>query len=476
MYVLRVNIEFLILVSIFMELCVPLNECKFDIRASPDDKSQYGVVYTPLRLIETMFAMLPHHVFEQPDTRWLDPGAGTGHFSLVLYHRLMQGLEGSIHDKTLRHQHIIDKMIYMVETIPSSVDRLRGLFGRDANIIQGDFTTVSIDKYFDFVVGNPPYNGSGLKKVPTNSVRKKKNDGHTMWVPFVKRSVSLLKPDGRLLFIIPSIWMKPDKAGMYEFMTRLNIERIRCMTNTQTNQMFSGEAQTPTCCVLLRNRVTDGIVGLFDTNRQVYVKYVLRDKIPIPIFGAAIVTKFLSVISRCGSLSVTKTNMPSVGASVSPIPRPEHLYRNIKTCLLRGTEPVVIVNYSNQKLAFAGVPKLILAHKMYGFPYLDVGGEFGISNRDNYVIAGCEIGDLKRIQAFLSTRTALYIFESTRYRMRYLEKYAFDFIPDITKLSDFPEVIDDVSIAQYFGLDDEDTSHIQNLHRKAYSFTPSAQN
>ena len=75
-----------------MNLQTPLRNYKFDLRATPDDKYRYGEIYTPLRLIESMFAMLPDQVFENPDTRWLDPGAGTGHFSLVLYHRLMKGL------------------------------------------------------------------------------------------------------------------------------------------------------------------------------------------------------------------------------------------------------------------------------------------------------------------------------------------------------------------------------------------------
>ena len=455
-----------------MNLQTPLQAYKFDLRATPDDKYRYGEIYTPMRFVNSMFAMLPDHAFENPDARWLDPGAGTGHFSLVLYHRLMKGLAASIPDNDARQRHIVENMLHMVEIKESSVERLRALFGESANIIHGDFTAAEIEGGFDFVVGNPPYNADGLKKVPTNSVRDKKNDGRTMWVPFVKRSVSLLNPDGYLLFIIPSIWMKPDKAGMYDFMTRHKLDKIRCLTNTQTNQVFSGEAQTPTCCVVLRSRETDNNVELYDTDRQLYVRHRLRDNLPIPLFGITIVRKFMAVARKCGSVAVKKTNMPQTGVSISPDPTPEHTHRNIKTCLLCNVDPTVIVNYSDKELAFAGVPKLVLAHKMYGFPYLDETGEFGISNRDNYVIAGRDLADLRRLKAFLGTRTVLYLFEATRYRMKYLEKYAFDLIPDITKLNDFPEIINDTSIAQYFGLDQEDQAHIQKLHRKAYTFSP----
>ena len=78
---------------------------------------------------------------------------------------------------------------------------------------------------------------------------------------------------------------------------------------------------------------------------------------------------------------------------------------------------------------------------------------------------------LKKIQAFLSTKTALYIFEATRYRMKYLEKYAFELIPDITRASDFPKIINDETIADYFGFDDDDRVNIQRLHKKKYTFS-----
>ena len=69
---------------------------------------------------------------------------------------------------------------------------------------------------------------------------------------------------------------------------------------------------------------------------------------------------------------------------------------------------------------------------MYGIPYLDLSGEYGISNRDNYIIYKDKIEDLKKIYDFLSTEKVQEIYKSTRYRMMYLEKYAFQLLPDIT--------------------------------------------
>ena len=188
-----------------------------------------------------MFNMFPSEdVFKNPSMKWLDPGTGSGHFSIALYYKLLNGLKSVIKDDQSRHNHIIKNMLYMVEIKKDNILKLKKIFGDDANIIEMDYlrdseihsgnplTDCNLDTMFhsnvfnfkwkikfDYIIGNPPYNLNGLKKVPTNENDNKKNDGITVWVQFIKRSLSLLKPNGYLLFIVPSIWMKPDKAKIY---------------------------------------------------------------------------------------------------------------------------------------------------------------------------------------------------------------------------------------------------------------------
>ena len=173
---------------------------------------------------------------------------------------------------------------------------------------------------------------------------------------------------------------------------------------------------------------------------------------------------------HCKKLEVIKTNLPPKDTILNNNKSENFKYKNITTCKLNGLTPELVINYSNKKLKYTGIPKLVLAHKMYGFPYLDINGEYGISNRDNYVIIKKNIDDLIKIQKFLSTKTALYIFEATRYRMKYLEKYAFDIIPDIAKLEDFPEEINDETISEYFRFNEIDKECISKLHNKKYKF------
>ena len=163
--------------------------------------------------------------------------------------------------------------------------------------------------------------------------------------------------------------------------------------------------------------------------------------------------------------------MPPIKSKFTEVPYlPSFPYMNIKSCVLAGLQPELYINYSESPQAFQGVKKLVLAHKMYGFPYYDKQGTYGISNRDNYVITGKTEAEFLQLEAFLSTKFALYIFEATRYRMKYLEKYAFQLLPDITKLSGFPAAanINDASVADFFGLDEADQQHIKSLHRRDY--------
>ena len=147
---------------------------------------------------------------------------------------------------------------------------------------------------------------------------------------------------------------------------------------------------------------------------------------------------------------VKKTNLPAKHNSLQVQPDSIHKYPNISTCILLKEDAELVIHYSKEPCSFYKQPKLILAHGMYGFPFFDKEGSYGISNRDKYVILDKSDYDFQRISDFLSTYTALYLFECMRYRMKYLEKYIFDYIPDISNLKDFPYLINDETIANYF--------------------------
>lgn len=430
----------------------------------------YGEVNTPFNFIEEILSVIPEELYKNPDLKWLDPGCGSGNFSIVLYFKLFEGLKNKIKNVKERKKHIIENMMFMVELQSKNITRLKNIFGENANIYNTDFLQFNEDREYDVVIGNPPFNFMGQIKVPTSNSNKK-NDGKTIWDEFVKKSISILKKNtGKLAVFIPSIWLKPDKKMMYNYLLQFKIEWLNCFSNTETNRIFKGKAQTPSCYFLLTKKDSDNKITIYDKSVKKYIDYHVKNNKPIPIFGQQICKKVESKELESLSKFVIKTNMPEKKVKISRLRDDIFKYKNIKTCKLNGITPELVIEYSDKPLKYHGIPKLILAHKMYGFPYLDKDGEYGISNRDNYVIIKNNIEDLKKIQSFLSTKTALYLFESTRYRMKYLEKYVFDIIPDISSLENFPEEINDDTIAEYFGLDDIDKRVIDKLHIKKYMF------
>lgn len=444
-----------------------IDEIQQDFSLNLERKMLYGEILTPFKLINEMFDMFPQEFFFDKNKKWLDAGAGTGYFSIVLYFRLFENLSTIIPDKAQRQQHIIQHMIYMSEIQEDNILKLKEIFGEKANIIKGDFL-IHKDNY-DFIIGNPPYNCNGFKKVPTNQQQSKKMDGKTIWMDFIRHSIDLLRENGNLLVIIPSIWMKPDKEKMYHLLTKYKIQKLKCLTNTETNKIFNKQAQTPTSYFWLTKQFTDKSLYLYDRSIEKYVFYRVEPEQPIPVYGASVISKIKEYVNKYGYLNFIKTNLPNKHILLQD----SHVYKykNIHTTILTGEKrniPELQIMYSNEPLQYYGNKKLIMAHKMYGFPFIDYSGCYGISNRDNYVYLSENNDELKKIKEFFSTKTALFLFECTRYRMKYLEKYIFYLIPNILKLPNFPEKITDDTIADYFNFDLVERKAIKNLHKKEF--------
>jgi len=443
-----------------------LDTYKQEIIVDSATKLEYGEIFTPFSLVESILNLLPLSIFSNKNLKWLDAAAGSGHFSMIVFNRLLANLQSQFPDLSSCQDHILKNMMHYSEIQERNIVVLENLFQN--NVIKGDF--LSLSSSFDIIITNPPYNTNGSIKVPTNKNQDKKGDGKAVWFDFIKKSIELLNPGGHLCAIVPSIWMKPDRRGAYKFLTAYHIEKIHCLDNTETNRIFKGHAQTPTCFFhLIKERAFPEIL-LFDTSLSHYISYSLRENRVIPLFAQSIITKMIPFIEKVGSIKFHRTNLPrkhvefsTTGAQTSHYP-----CKNIHTCILNKSNAEMVFRYSNKPCCFFGECKLVLAHKMYGFPYLDKDGGCGISNRDIYVIKDYAWHDLQRWQDFLSTKTARYMFEATRYRMKYLERYVFELIPDITKLDDFPMDINDENIAMYFGFTEQEQTAIKTRHKKSY--------
>ena len=440
--------------------CERINYNPIPNKASPY-KESHGEVYTPLDLIYHMLNNLPLHTIKDPYIKYLDTGAGLGNFSLVLYFVLRS--------QNIDETHIIENMLHMIEINIDNTKQLERMFYQlnmiynkgyqvNANIYNNNFlnsyqhNTLNMfaPNSFDVIYGNPPYNISGKIKTPTNNSQMKTNDGTNAWVPFVRRAYELLKPNGKLLYIIPSIWCKPDKAKIYELFTQqFQIDYLEFYSNTETNKIFSSQAQTPTVIVMATKLETPHVIWrnqsipIFDSINKHKVTFTLHSHKAIPTNGFRIIEKLQNMIrSHCSIMQyITKTSMPPISTTFIDKQTITHPNANINSAIIsnRHTNPKIIelvIKYSNIPLAFKNQKKLIIPHKMYGLPYYDISGCYGISNRDNYVFILPELLEefYEHYQIFLSTKLVQFILSCSRYRMMVIEKHIFDYIPQIHKI------------------------------------------
>lgn len=436
-------------------------------------KDLYGEINTPFWFINKMLAIIPKKYFEDKTMKWLDAGAGHGNYSICLYFMLFKSLVTEIPNETERKEHILKNMIYMIEVNPDNIFYLKEVFGEKSNIIHTNYLNWDPTIQFDFIIGNPPYNCNGVKKVPTKSNIDKKDDGKTVWCEFIKKNLSILKPNGMMNVVIPSIWMKPDKAGIYDLLLTYKIDCVHCLNASEVNKLFNYHVQTPICYFLLTKIENQQNIGLYDSIQNKYINFTLIDKIPIPLCFPSIVNKCLRLVNIYGKLDIIKTNMPKKNTILKTEFSLEYPYKNIHTTLLNvKKEPILDIKYSKEKIMFNGEPKIVMAHKMYGFPYLDKKGEYGVCSRDNYIIHDKSFYELQIITEFLSTNFILFLFETTRYRMRYLERYVFDYIPDFSKIPRALEMYSQnrIDIYELIGIDKEERNFIERYHKIHYNF------
>jgi SAM-dependent methyltransferase len=436
-------------------------------------KTDLGIVYTPLSLIKKIIDLIPENEFKE-NKKFLDIGAGLGNFSFIIYEKIFNN------NKNINYKEdsIIKNNLYLSEVQEDQINYLKELFGKEINLFKNFFL---IDdnylEYFDIIVGNPPYNFGSIK-TPTNTIIEKKFDGKTVWQKFVFRSIELLKSEGYLSLIIPAIWLKPDKSGIYDLLTSFRIIKLNTLNNSETNKEFNYQAQTPTCYFLIQKKlVIENTISIYDSYEKEYIDYKLLKNYCIPMNAIFIINKLFRLTKTYGNINVYKSNTISRKINLSITQNEFYNFKNISSCILKGKykeEPELVEFHTDQACHYYGEKKLILAHKMYGFPYLDYKGIYGICTRDNYIIKDYSIKELENIGKFLSTKIILFIYQATSYRMSYLEKYIFSFIPNINKIKELENLPDEIIkreeiIYKFLNLSENQILYINN-NIKNYNF------
>lgn len=164
---------------------------------------------TPIDCIHEMIQKIPAD-FWAKDVTILDPCCGNGNFSIPIFFELQKH-----HEK----RHILENMLSFNDVNESRLDNVRSVFCSTTYTLQitnHDFIQFP-DKKYDLIVANPPY-----AKLLANGKRASKN--HNLIKDFIEKALSLLKPNGYLLFLTPDNWMSyADRNVLIERITSLQI-------------------------------------------------------------------------------------------------------------------------------------------------------------------------------------------------------------------------------------------------------------
>jgi hypothetical protein len=379
------------ILNLYMNHQIP-NFIGVNLSVRESEKNKYGEVFTSYSYICILLDQLPSSVWSNPSLRWLEPASGIGHFCLVIYMRLMNGLAEIIPDVSTRHEHILRNMLFMVEINEDNVARTRDLFGPSlVNIHCADFldtTSHSIcTTRIDIIIGNPPF------QMPRDGSRSSSKGGQILWDKFILKSLEILSRDGDgderfLCFITPPLWRKPNSPhGLWEKMTRDQCSLcylhmvdkktgIRDLQVQQRMDLFivkvaagagGGAAAAAGECQVVTS-VADGSSLHTITPRDwpflpnadfSFIKSII-ELTPVP-------RRVIYDRSSYGS------DLPHMSPEYNPAGG--FIYPVVHTMTRRGLG----VWYSNTKArGHFGVPKVILNFNEKLYPYLDYAGEYGM--------------------------------------------------------------------------------------------------
>jgi SAM-dependent methyltransferase len=171
---------------------------------------------TPLDCVREMLTKVPEELWKRDNLRILDPCCGHGNFGIVLYDILCRG-HGWDPDT------VLESVLSFNDVQTARLDTVRRVFRDDIyplQITESDFLTTTYDNTFDLVVANPPY-----AKILENGARASKN--HNLIQAFLDKALSILRPNGYLVFITPDNWMSwADRNVLIEVLTRLQIVHL----------------------------------------------------------------------------------------------------------------------------------------------------------------------------------------------------------------------------------------------------------
>ena len=362
------------------------------------EKNKYGEVFTPYSYICELLDQLPARVWSNPALHWLEPASGIGHFCVVVYMRLMDGLCAVFTDRRERHEHIIRNMLFMVEINRVNVERTRDLFGSLVNIQCADFLYPAGSAspelpMIDIIIGNPPF------QMPRDAtIRTGSKGGRTLWDKFIVKSLGILNStaseepgteDKFICFITPPAWRKPNSPlSLWTMMTRdrCSLQYLHMIDKKTAIRDLQVQQRTDLYVIAInysddsdRHDRHDCLVIESDGNRHLNTIHP-REWPFLPNSEFEFIKSTISMTPNPRRViydrSAYGSDLPHMSAEYRA---GEFIYPVVHTMTKRGLG----LWYSNTNTrgtdgGHFGVPKVILNFNEKLYPYLDLSGEYGM--------------------------------------------------------------------------------------------------
>jgi hypothetical protein len=362
---------------------------------------------------------VPLSVLRDPESTFLDPACGIGNFPIAVFSILDFTLSKKLPNEAKRHQHIVEKMLYMLELSKPNVTTAKKLFeklvpGAKSNIVSVDSLTMTDENLkdafkvnrFTVVMGNPPFNEGGTKTEGEKGVYKK----------FISYGFDVLEKNGFLVYVHPPNFHRIQKdEHITSIFTQHNLLFLRIIPDTKT--YFN--VQIPVDYYVLQNKANqkEGIV--LDKHNVVTTKFDISKYKVVPNFGFPIISlllkqggSFEAEVGRDSSLDqrrITKgshklihyINKDGIRILKSKV---EHKYQETKKAIINGL----------------GVP----------YVYMDTKGEYGVTEGPYYVLEPS-----KKESIFLQSHLFQLLANAFKIQGNKNDMFLFDVLPNFNNLS-----------------------------------------
>jgi len=232
-----------------------------------------GAIFTRREVVDFILDLVGYSS-DRPlhSLRLLEPSFGDGDFLFLAIDRLLLAWKNS--DMTTPPLEALGDCIRAVELHRDTFTRTRaaviahlsgsGIAARTATaiadrwLLHGDFLLIELPENFDVVVGNPPYvRQEMIPDVLLAEYRKRYKtmyDRADLYIPFIERSLRLLKRGGGLGFICADRWIKNRYGGPLRALIAKEFHLKIHVDMTDTPAFHSDVSAYPAITVITREK------------------------------------------------------------------------------------------------------------------------------------------------------------------------------------------------------------------------------